>query len=253
VLDKLKNEAKKTFTFYASNSLVANPGKTVLMIIHPKGKNADTKREIVLEDQIVVESPCERILGVSMKNDLTWTSHILKVKQKVNNGLFTLRRLKSCLSQKSLKIIADGLIMSHLRYCSSTYLSDKIRIQEADPTTNEIKNLQILQNKMLRIISGVHLMDKVSIKSLLDRNNMFSINQMACFAILMDTWKSLNLGTLGPEPSFKTRSSARYKNYLQGNADPKSFISMASKLYNLCSARFKTTNLGQFSASSTSK
>lgn len=243
VLEKLEIEAGKTFNFFASNGLVANPGKTVLMIIRPKGVQASQKYKIRLEGQEINESPCERVLGINLSNDLTWTSQIKKVKQKINHGLFTLRRVKNILDKKSLRILAEGLIMSHLRYCISTFLSDKVRVSEEEPRNKVLHSLQLLQNKMLRIIFGVRIKDKIPTWWMLDELGMLSVNQVTCQSILMDTWKSLNLGIESVSCHFKARNSARFHDQLQSNSDPKSFVSIASKLYNISSDRFKLTNL----------
>lgn len=66
-----------------------------MMMIRPGGVPTETKYHITLGEQQIDESSSEKVLGVNFSNDLKWTSHIRKVKQKVNNGLFTLRRLKT--------------------------------------------------------------------------------------------------------------------------------------------------------------
>ncbi len=174
---------------------------------------------------------------------MTWTAQIKKVKQKVNHGLYTLRRLRGQLDRKCLKILAEGLVMSHLRYCNSTFLSDQIRITENDPKHKNLYELQLLQNKMLRIIHGVKTKDKVPIRKLLEKTEMLSINQLTCQSMLMDTWKATHLGLESISAHFKPRDSVRFKDQLQANSDPQSFVSKSSKLFNMTTQRFKNTNL----------
>ena len=243
VLKTLENEANKTFQYFASNGLVANPGKTVLMMIKPKGNSFNAKQKIILDGKEIMESKCERMLGVSVSNDLKWNSHISKVKQKVNHGLYTLKRLKKCLDQKNLRIIAEGLVSAHFRYCNATFLSEKVRMHKEDTLNKDMNDLQMLQNRMMRTVLGIKLTDKVSIEKMLCDMKMLSVNQQTCLSILMETWKSLNLGIESISQNFQRRSSLRYSNNLQGDRDPNSFISRAAKLYNMTSEKFKTTNL----------
>ena len=133
--------------------------------------------------------------------------------------------------------------MSHIRYCIGTYLHDKIRICHTCPKSKEIKDLQSLQNKMLRIILGISVRDHVSTEVMLKKTGMLSINQIACHSILMETWKAMVLGIESISGHFKLRNSIRFPDELQGNTDPKSFVSHASKLYNKSSKKFKQTSL----------
>ncbi len=40
--------------------------------------------------------------------------------------------------------------MAHVRYCAPVYLAGKVRVKESEPESQELKQLQVLQNKMLR-------------------------------------------------------------------------------------------------------
>ena len=133
--------------------------------------------------------------------------------------------------------------MSHFRYCNATYLTDRVRVSEEEPLSDSMKSLQILQNKMMRIILRKKKSDRVSKHTMLEELNMLSINQTTCMSILMESWKALNLGVESIKGNFKTRNSKRFFNHLQGDKDPKSFVSVAAKLYNLSSECFKKTNL----------
>ena len=200
-------------------------------------------KKIVLQDQEISESSSQKILGVKVRNDLSWSTHIQDVRKKVNYGLYILKRMKSNLCQKSLRALGEGLVMSHIRYCIPLFLSDKARISEGDPVNQELQGIQTLQNKMLRIILGVSLRDKIPTKTLLQKVNMLSINQMVCMSTLMETWSALNLGVDSISCHFKRMKSLRFSEQLQGTKDPKSFVSCAARLYNMTNDGIKMTNL----------
>ena len=58
-----------------------------------------------------------------------------------------MRRLKEKLNQKCLKMIGEGLVMSHIRYCSPIYLTDKVKLSHTEPKNGAMEELQILMNK----------------------------------------------------------------------------------------------------------
>ena len=59
---------------------------------------------------------------------------------------------------------------------------------------NEIfKDLQIVQNNLMRYISGKRLSDKISIKQLLLDTNFLSINQINAQIKLAEIWKAINV------------------------------------------------------------
>ena len=51
---------------------------------------------------------------------------------------------------------------------------------------------QRLQNKMLRILDGALVSDRKSTKTLLDNQNMLSVNQIAAQIKLTEMWKASN-------------------------------------------------------------
>ena len=52
--------------------------------------------------------------------------------------------------------------------------------------------VQRAQNKMLRVLDGARISDRKSTKSLLEEQNMLSVNQMAAQIKLTEMWKSSN-------------------------------------------------------------
>ena len=147
------------------------------------------------------------------------------------------------IDKKTLRMIGEGMVMSHIRYCLSTYGASIVRIQTDDPTSVMLKHLQILQNKMLRIIGRHRLQDQIPTEQLLKQNNMNSINQMIAYSILMDFWKAKNLDVRPIMSHFEERSSMRYQGHYKNNSDPDSFVSTAAKLWSMAPRRLRTTNL----------
>ncbi len=93
LLKYLEEQAKKTFEYFASNSLVANESKTVFMLVRPKGEKCTSTFKIKLGEEYIEESRSEKLLGIMLQNDLKWNDHMEKVSKKVNYGLYQLKRL----------------------------------------------------------------------------------------------------------------------------------------------------------------
>ena len=55
-----------------------------------------------------------------------------------------------------------------------------------------MKDLQMSQNKMLRLLNGSRISDKISTSSLLTKFNMLSVNQINAQMKLSEMWKAVN-------------------------------------------------------------
>ena len=87
--------------------------------------------------------------------------------------------------------------MSKLRY-GLQFLS-QVRNNQTDPINQNMKSIQVAQNKMLRMLEGVSLKDHDTSSSLLKKHNIPSVNQLSGEIKLLEAWKSINI----PNYSFK--------------------------------------------------
>ena len=104
--------------------------------------------------------------------------------------LYLIRRLKNQISKERLGKIADSLWISKARYGLQLY--GQVRLNGEDAKTRDLENLQTAQNNLLRTLEDVRIKDKVSIKSMLEKNKMLSINQMHAQVKLTEMWKATN-------------------------------------------------------------
>ena len=73
-----------------------------------------------------------------------------------------------------LKIISEAIFTSVARYGIAVYYKPRLH---SDPTCEEQTKLQVVQNKMLRLLAGKRLIDKVRLEELAKRYNMMSISR----------------------------------------------------------------------------
>ena len=104
--------------------------------------------------------------------------------------MFLIRRLKNSLKSEGLRKISDGLFTSKLRYGLQPL--SQIRWRDDDVQTNGMEQLQKSQNKLLRLLNYSKISDKISIKSMLEKHNMLSVNQINAQIKLTEMWKAMN-------------------------------------------------------------
>ena len=135
-----------------------------------------------------------------------------------------------------MKKIADSIWTSKLRYGLQLY--GPVRQQISDPQSILMEKLQIAQNNMLRTLEKVRVKDKVSIKSLLEKNNMLSVNQTVAQIKLTEMWKCKNVDSYPLHPpivnptenGISTRNATSEK--FQITSTPCTFIGDATRLWN---------------------
>ncbi len=71
--------------------------------------------------------------------------------------------------------------------------------------------VQRSQNKMLRILDGALVSDRKSTKTLLDNQNMLSVNQIAAQIKLKEMWKASN----DPQYPIKMKTRERQENAME--------------------------------------
>ena len=87
--------------------------------------------------------------------------------------------------------IVHSLWVSKLRY--GLQLCVKVQANEEETRSTSLKALQLTQNRMLRVINGTKIKDRVSIKSMLIKFNLLSVNQLAASIKLSEVWKVINV------------------------------------------------------------
>ena len=86
--------------------------------------------------------------------------------------------------------VVHSLWVSKLRY--GLQLCTKVRLTISDTTTANMKSLQLTQNRLLRMLNGSKIKDRVSTQSMLEKFGLLSVDRLAAKIKLVEIWKSLN-------------------------------------------------------------
>jgi hypothetical protein len=144
-------------------------------------------------DHEIMESKSAKLLGVVMDNDQKWKSHFCGkggLLSSLNQRLFLVKRISNHISKNKLRKVVDSLWTSKLRY--GLQLCTEVRLTEEHPKSLYMTMAQRSQIKMLRILDKALVSDRKSTKTLLENQNMLSINQIAAQIKLTEMWKASN-------------------------------------------------------------
>ena len=175
--------------YFENNRLLLNPNKTEVIIFDKKSRNR-LSENIEILDSIIPVTDTVKVLGLSVQNDLTWKAHTESMIRNLQYRTGILKRLRSILTPKQLEIIAQGLIVSKLRYGLSVYSS--LRFTESDKNSKESHKIQVLLNDVMRTLKGAKRKDKLHIEDLISEFPWGSYNRMALKTQICDTWKFIN-------------------------------------------------------------
>lgn len=192
VLKNVEEDAYKVLQFMASNGLVANAKKTSFLLLNYK--QCEPKISVNIGNELVTRESTATLLGIQFQDDQRWKTQIHGkggVISSLHSRFYIIKRMRSHLSMRAVMKLVDGLFMSKVRYGLQLY--GKVRRNEDSPCGEDFKSIQKIQNNLMRYLAGCQLKDKVSIRSLLDKLNMVSVNQLNAQIKLLEMWKSSNI------------------------------------------------------------
>ena len=129
ISSEMNKEIKKITDWLAVNKLSLNASKTKFMVFHYYQKVfADKDVPQLKIGNIDIERVKEfNFLGLSINENLTWSSHAKKISNKISRTIGIMNRLKRFLPLSALKLVYFSLINSHLQFCVATWGFDHSR------------------------------------------------------------------------------------------------------------------------------
>ena len=110
-----------------------------------------------------------------------------------------MKRLSRLLPKERLKMIANGIFMSPVLYCLQLFgaLWGVGTLQEEEPrhesfTSANLKILQILQNKVMRTVTGND--HRTPVQQLLSDSGWLSIHQLISYTTILTIYKIVKTG-----------------------------------------------------------
>lgn len=156
-----------------SNRININPAKTKVVIFRAKHKPVKLNHIIKYSNSRIEIVNEVKILGVTFSACLTWDTHINNICKKLSSATGALARTRSLLPSKVKMKLYYALFESHLNYCSLVW---------ATTTRTNIKKIQILQKKIMRLISGAHYLSPTV--GIFNSYNVIAFQHMYHFRII---------------------------------------------------------------------
>ena len=183
----VEEESKAVLNFFSGINLCNNADKAALLV-NSKGSG----KQMTIDDiggKSVKSKDQERLLGLQVNSNLDWKSHINYLCNKLKQRLALLRRIKLRVPRETLRIISEAIFFSKLRYGIAVYYLPRLTENDEKCTVQEC--LQVVQNDMVRELFGHRRKDRINMQTLREKHNMMSVNQLACYHILIETFNIL--------------------------------------------------------------
>ena len=146
LLSDLENEMELLTDWLKNNKLFLNVSKTKYMIMTSPRKPIDTNLKLHIDGQLVEKVSEIKFLGVVLDNKCIFKAHIDLVAAKLSKGIGILYRAKRILDGNSLKLLYLALVQPYISYCIIVW---------GHSYSSYMKPLQVLQKKIIRILSNV--------------------------------------------------------------------------------------------------
>ena len=208
MIDNPSQEMLNLSEWMRINKLSPNPQQTEFMIIgHPlKAKHPSFLESLVLNNHNIKRVTQTKSLGLIVDENLSWEAQFKRTMDKINSGLWALKRLKNILPQSQLSIVYYALVESPLRYGDVVWGS---------LSRTKLAALQRLQTRALKIIRNAKIKDTGSCPGM-------NVENIICFDRNVMTYKIIHklcpnsfLEKYKPRLSFSsqnTRNSQNLKN-----------------------------------------
>ena len=124
VQSSLKSVMQDIQTWFFSNSLIVNTGKTLAISFHPTQNKSPALPQVSFEDRDIPFSTETKFLGVDIHENVKWTVHIKNLSSKLNTSLYMINSLTSIMSAHILRAMYFICFHAHLRYGVSLWGGD---------------------------------------------------------------------------------------------------------------------------------
>ncbi|KAK3532908.1 hypothetical protein QTP70_002892, partial [Hemibagrus guttatus] len=173
-------------SWMTAHQLKLNPSKTELLII-PGDPSPAQDLAISLSNSMISPTASALNLGVTMDNQLSFSSHVTNVTRSCRFLLYNIRRIRPFLSTQATQVLVQSLVISRLDYCNSLL---------AGLPLNAIRPLQMIQNAAARLVFNLPKFSHTT--PLLRSLHWLPVAARIRFKTLMLAYKAKN----GPAPSY---------------------------------------------------
>ena len=122
LFQKGNKELENIDNWLIANKLSLNVKKTKYILFSSRTTKTLSKDSVLTIRKNQIERVTSvKLLGVIFNERLTWKDHMAMLISKLKSSLYTVMRVKPFLTQEALLTLFHSLILSHIRYCITTW------------------------------------------------------------------------------------------------------------------------------------
>ena len=179
LFENTNKELQNIDNWLIANKLSINITKTKYILFSHKHSKKSLDKSLSIRNKKIERVASIKILGLVFNENLSWKNHMTMLINKLKSSLFSVMRIKPLLSTGALITLFHSLILSHIRYCITTWCYGNSIL---------IKKLQKICDKFFHMIS----LSSHSIKNQKRNRPILSIYQMYNFNIALFMYKYFN-------------------------------------------------------------
>ena len=202
MLQKIQPELDRVHAWCDVNRLKINTDKSKSLICGSRSKlgRIDYTKHATLNNHSLDNVSRYKYLGVTLDSEMSLINLLADVKKSVLNKLFTLRKLRYYITEKSAISIYKQMILPVFDYPGFLLIS----CNKSDPQA-----LQVIQNDALRCCYNVRRRDKLSVSSMHKKSKLLSLEQRRTFQLLSLMFLHKNCRSNLKSPIRNTREADR--------------------------------------------
>ena len=225
ISDKLTHSCQVVSNWMESNQLKLNAEKThILTLGTDRRLQMPGNKVTVVMDGVILEESTEKaetLLGCQIQANLKWHLQVKQLKSKLKKRLVGLNHIKFILPFPTRRAVSDAMFNSILVYCLPLF---------GGCDAQEVKELQVLQNKAARIVTHSPL--RAGRQEMFDQLGWLSVKQLILYHSLLTVYRIRN----SQEPEYLAYRLSRENRY--GNIVlPKSNLSLHRNSFGYRAAR----------------
>ena len=163
------DEGNNVSEWYNNNLLQGNFSKYQVMRLGPRNWHKDL--HIVINDTVIDKKPEITFLGVTLDDQLSFSSHVSNVCRKASSQTGVLLRLRSLIPTSAKLHIVKFAVLPHLTYCQTVWHFCR---------SSDARKLELIQERALR---AVYCDNKSTYEELMHRANVPTLHTRRLQAI----------------------------------------------------------------------
>ena len=209
----IQREADRSTDWVRDNKMVCAGDKTKLLVVgtrqlrESKLVSQNKVLEVNVEGNTIRESKSEKLLGLTVNNELTWKEYLYgedwRPEKENLPGLIPLlsqrvgmlSRLAKIVPKKRFNTLCNGIFNSKLIYCLQVvgnvwgFGLDETARRSSSFRKEDLRKLQVLQNKVARLSTAMK--QGTPTRELLAKAKMMSVHQLVGYHTLLTVQKTV--------------------------------------------------------------